>query len=82
MVNELWIGNDVEASGCGIIWGTVQNMFWGINSGQPALGLRYKCVAFWDVLLWCWVLIGLPDPKDEGTNVGQNTGNYLPDDAE
>jgi hypothetical protein len=51
MVNEFWIGNDVEASGCGIIWGTVQNMFWGINSGQSASGLRYKCVAFWDVLL-------------------------------
>jgi hypothetical protein len=35
MVNELWAGNDVEARGCGIIWGTVQNMLWGINSGQP-----------------------------------------------
>ena len=77
MVNELWIGNGVEASGCDIIWGTVQNMFWGINSG-----LSYKCVAFWDVLLCCWVPIGLPDPKDEGTTVIQNTGNCLPDDAE
>jgi hypothetical protein len=57
-------------------------MFWGINSGQPVSGLRYKCVAFWNVLLCCWVLIGLPDPKDEGTTVIQNTGNYLPDDAE
>jgi len=29
-----------------------------------------------------WVLIGLPDSKDEGTTVVQNTGNYLLDDAE
>jgi hypothetical protein len=82
MVNELWIGKDVEASGCGIIWGTVQNMFWEIKSAQPVSGLRFECVAFWDVLVCCWILIELPDPKDEGATVIQNTGNYLPNNAE